>query len=264
MPLLSVEALEFAYPGNARLGPLDFALEAGLMVGLVGPNGAGKSTLLRLLMGLLPAGAGTIQLEGKPLSEYSRRALAQRLTLVPQDTAIGYGFSVEEVVAMGRHPYLRRFQPPGAQDRAIVEEAMRSTDVAAMAQRSITALSGGERQRVLIARAIAQQTPVVLLDEATANLDLCHQLEVMELAQALARRGCLVIAAMHDLTLASRYCDRLLMLAQGRVVADGAPTDVLRPDHLRRYFAVETTVRQANDVPGLAITPLASLARALP
>ena len=262
MPLLSVEGLTFAYTGNAELGPLDFTLEAGHMVGLVGPNGAGKTTLLRLLMGLLPPLAGVVRLQGRSLRDYTRRALAQQLTLVPQDTAIGYGFSVEEIVAMGRHPYLRRFQPPSVQDRTIVEEAMRNTDVASMAERAITHLSGGERQRVLIARAIAQQTPVVLLDEATANLDLCHQLEVMELAQGLARRGCLVIAAMHDLTLASRYCDRLLMLAHGRVVADGAPTEVLRPDHLRRYFAVETTVREAGDVPGLAITPLASLARA--
>jgi iron complex transport system ATP-binding protein len=259
MPLLQLDDIEFSYNGRRTLARLSAQLERGQMVGLIGPNGAGKTTLLRLLMKLLTPDSGAIYLEGLPLRRFPHRALARRITLVPQDSEIGYPFAVEEIVAMGRNPYLGRFRPPDADDLRIVREAMAATEVTRLAARNIQTLSGGERQRVLVARAIAQQTPVILLDEATANLDLCHQLDVLEMAQQLARRGHLVIAAMHDLNMASRYCDRLLLLAGGTLVADGAPATVLTPEHLRRYFAVDSIVRAAGDVPGLTITPLMSV-----
>jgi len=237
---------------------LDLDLAAGSLVGLVGPNGAGKSTLLMLLMGLARPTAGDIRLLGRPLPSYRRRALARQMTLVPQDTRIGFAFAVEDIVAMGRNPYLGRFRVPDARDLAVIRRAMEQTGVAALARRAVDNLSGGERQRVVIARAIAQETPIVLLDEVTANLDLCHQLEVLELARTMAREGRLVVAAIHDLALASRYCDRVLLLADGAIRGDGTPRAVLTEGNLRRYFKVAARVGEMPGGEGLRIEPIAA------
>jgi len=234
---------------------IDLDLFAGAMVGLIGPNGAGKTTLLSLLMGLLRPSAGQVLVGGRPLSGLSRRRLARIMSLVPQEFEIGFAFRVRDIIAMGRYPYLGRFQVPGPADLAAVDEAMALTGVGALAQRTIDTLSGGERQRVLIARAVAQQTPIVLLDEVTANLDLSHQLEVLELARGMAADGRLVIAAIHDLAMASRYCDRLLLLADGCLQADGPARTVLTPRNLRRFFNVEVEIAEAPGGVGLAITP---------
>lgn len=244
------------YGRGAVLGGLSLALAPGPMVGLIGPNGAGKSTLLKLLMGLMRPTTGTIMLDGRPLHGYRRRALARRMTLVPQDTQVDFGFSVEEVVAMGRNPYLGHFEVPGEADLTLIRQAMDRTGVTELADRSITTLSSGERQRAMIARAIAQETPIVLLDEVTANLDLCHQLAVLELVQGLAQSGRLVVAAIHDLTLAARFCGRLVLLADGRIQADGPPRAVLTRANLRRWFAVEAQVDEGVDGGELRIRAL--------
>lgn len=257
-PAVRLRGLSMDYGEGPVLAGLDLDLEAGSMVGLVGPNGAGKSTLLMLLMGLVRPTAGEIRLLGRPLSSYRRRALARRMTLVPQDTRIGFAFAVEDIVAMGRNPYLGRFRVPDAGDLAIIRRAMEQTGVADLARRAVDTLSGGERQRVVIARAIAQETPIVLLDEVTANLDLCHQLEVLELARNMAREGRLVVAAIHDLALASRYCDRVVLLAEGAVRGDGTPASVLTEVNLRRYFKVAARVGPLPGGAGLRIEPLAA------
>ena len=254
--LIEVRGLSMDFGEGSVLDALELDLEAGAMVGLVGPNGAGKSTLLALLMGLLRPRGGEVRLRGRSLAAFSRRQLARSLALVPQVIETGFPFRVHEIVTMGRYPYLGRFQAPGPADIAAVQAAMAATEVTHLACRPIDALSGGERQRVLIARAIAQQTPVILLDEVTANLDLSHQLEVLELARALAADGRLVIAALHDLALAARYCDRLLLLADARIQADGPPAAVLTVDNLRRCFKVEARIEPLADGPGLMITPL--------
>lgn len=260
MALISINDLSFSYDGKPVFKHLSLNLPQGQMVGLIGPNGAGKSTLLRLLMRLVPIQRGEVLLMGKRVETYSRREIGRRITLVPQETEIGFAFTVEEIVAMGRFPHLGRFQPASNQDLAMVAEAMRETGVAALAHRPVNTLSGGERQRVLIARAIAQQTPIVLLDEATANLDLCHQLDVLERAKALTRQGRLVIAAIHDLTMASRFCDRVLLLADGGLQADGTPEQVLTPANLRKYFSLHASIKPQAEGHGLSITPLASIA----
>ena len=210
-------------------------------------------------MGLVTPSAGSVWIRGKPTTQYSRRALARQITLVPQDTGISYPFSVRELVTMGRHPYLRRFTPITQHDMSIVQAAMQTLAVDALAERSVTALSGGERQRVMIARALAQQTPIILLDEATASLDVCHQLDVLTAAKKLADQGHLVIAAIHDLNIASRFCNRILMLNQGQLVANGSPVETLRQHRLRQYFSVETAIEVARHTNGLMITPLQSL-----
>ncbi len=238
--------LAFSYEDSPIFSGLDLQLDKGQMVGLIGPNGAGKSTLLRLLLGIMKPESGDITIMERPLARVRRRDLARLITLVPQDSQINYAFSVEDVVAMGRNPWLDRFQPASVNDLAIIENAMLHTDVLRFAKRSINQLSGGERQRVLIARAIAQQTPIILLDEATANLDICHQLEVLELAQSLAKQGRLVVAAIHDLAMASRFCDRLLLLAQQQLQDDGAPHEVITEQNLKHFFNLHAQVRPSS------------------
>jgi iron complex transport system ATP-binding protein len=254
-PLLQARGLGMDFGNGTVLDDVDLDLRPGAMVGLIGPNGAGKTTLLSLLMGLFAPSAGEVLVAGRPLRGLSRRRLARIMALVPQDLEMAFAFRVREVVAMGRYPYLGRFQVAGAADLDAIDEAMALTGVDELADRSIDTLSGGERQRVLIARAIAQQTPVVLLDEVTANLDLSHQLEVLELAARMAADGRLVVAAIHDLTMASRYCERLLLLADGRLQVDGPATAVLTPAHLRRFFGVEARIDEAPGQIGLVITP---------
>ncbi len=256
--LLRASGLRMRYGERTVFSDVDLAFRAGEMIGLIGPNGSGKTTLLRLLMGLITPAMGEVCIDGVPLARYRRRRLARLMTLVPQDTGFDFALSVEAIVAMGRNPHLGRFEVPGASDLALIAEAMALTGVAALAGRTIDTLSGGERQRVLIARAIAQQTPIVLLDEVTANLDLCHQLEVLDLARAMAARGCLVIAAIHDLGMASRWCDRLVLLADGALQADGPPRAVLTRAILRRFFAVDALIGEAPSGAGLAVTALAS------
>lgn len=244
--LLSATELSFGYGSRLVLRDINLAFNRGELVGLIGPNGSGKSTLLRLLGGMETPAAGRVTLMGQALTECSRRQLARQLTLVSQHAPTGNdisgGLSVQDVVAMGRHPWLGRYQPPGAEDRNIIAAALRSTDLTALADRRLRELSGGERQRVMVARAIAQQTPIVLLDEATASLDICHQLEVLALARQLVAAGHLVIAAIHDLALAARYCDRLLLVADEQVQADGAPIDVVTEANLLQFFHVRAQV----------------------
>jgi iron complex transport system ATP-binding protein len=250
---LQLEQASFAYGEQAVLRGVDLTLGAGELVGLIGPNGAGKSTLIQLLLGLARPASGRVSLFGRPLQAVGRRALARSVSLVPQEAEINYAFSVEEVVAMGRNPWLGRFQPPGERDLVLIRDAMQRADVLPFAARPVTQLSGGERQRVLIARALAQETPVILLDEPTANLDICHQLEVLELMRALAGEGRLVLAALHDLALASRYCDRLLLLSEGALRADGPAAAVLTPANLLRYFSLHARVAPATDGDGRGV-----------
>lgn len=257
---IAASNLDFSYDENCIFEGVNIELTLGQMVGLIGPNGAGKSTLLRLLLGVDKASGGDISLFGQPLNNIARRDLARLITLVPQDSQINDAFSVEELVAMGRNPWLKRFQPAGSKDQDIIEQAMRQCDVLQFAKRSIHQLSGGERQRVLIARAIAQQTPIILLDEATASLDICHQLEVLELSQNLAEQGRLVLFAIHDLNMAARFCKRLLLLADHSLYADGKPAQVLNEVNLAHCFGLNAQVNHT-DIKGraqLQITALSS------
>ena len=257
--LLDASELAFAYNGSPILEHLSFRLRAGEFVGLVGPNGAGKSTFLKVISGLLKANAGYVSLLGRNLAQYRVRDIARVVAHVPQSTAFDFPLTVREVVLMGRSPYLGRFQVEGEQDRAIADEAMRTTDTLQFAERFITTLSGGERQRVLIARALAQQPRILLLDEPTSNLDIKHQLEVLELVQDLVRHCNIgVVAAIHDLPLAARFCDRVALLADGRIVADGRPAEVFTPYRLEQVFGVEVTVDHEPATGSLRLVPLRS------
>ncbi|WP_458206436.1 ATP-binding cassette domain-containing protein [Haladaptatus sp. NG-SE-30] len=242
---------------NARIG-------GGQFVGLVGPNGAGKTTLLRAMNGVLTPDSGRVLVGDDAISSLSSKAASRRVATVPQDTSLSFDFPVRDVVAMGRNPYRSRFggvvertgndaaQTNGGETdettgdsssgEVIVGQAMKRTEVARFADRAITSLSGGERQRVLLARALAQDTPVLLLDEPTASLDINHQVRTFELVRELVREGKTVVAAIHDLNLAAHYCDELLLLDSGSVLASGSPTEVLAEDTLREAFDARAVV----------------------
>jgi iron complex transport system ATP-binding protein len=256
--LVKVEGLAFGYAGRAVLSGIDFSAHAGEVIGLCGPNGAGKSTLLRLILGLLRPGAGRILLHGQAVSALGRRQIARRAALLLQDGALDIPLSVREVVAMGRLPHLRRFQPEGPADLEAIEAALDLTDTRVFADRRVTDLSGGERHRVQLARAVAQGAPVLLLDEPTASLDVAHQLQALRLLRGMAAGGRCVLVALHDLSLAARGCDRILLLAGGRLQADAAPAAVLTEEHLARFFRVRASVR-TDEQGQLLVVPLEPL-----
>lgn len=224
---------------------LDIAARS--LTALVGTNGSGKTTLLRLLGGLWKTSVGEVTLDGKNINDFKRRELARRIAFTPQDTHLDFAFTVRDVVGMGRHPHLGRFERETERDRAAINAAMNRADVLYLAERFVTELSGGERQRTIIARALATEAEALLLDEPVANLDIGHALDVLELCRELAREGKTVVIALHDLNLAARYADETVMISKGRIVAAGASADVLSDAGIERVFGVRTTRTRTPD-----------------
>ncbi|QNP74592.1 heme ABC transporter ATP-binding protein [Streptomyces roseirectus] len=229
---LGLDGVTVTAAGARLVDDIRLDVAPGTVVGLVGPNGSGKSTLLRCVYQALRPAAGTVRLDGEDVRTMAPRAAARVLAALPQESGAEFDFTVTEVVAMGRLPHERLGR---AEESRIRAEAMAATGVGHLADRGFLALSGGERQRVLIARALAQQPRVLVLDEPTNHLDITHQLEVLSLVRDA---GLTVLAALHDLNLAAAYCDRLYVLADGRVVASGTPEDVLQPALLAEVFGV--------------------------
>jgi iron complex transport system ATP-binding protein len=241
--LVEATGVAFGYGAGPVFEEIAFSIRPGELVALCGPNGAGKSTLLRLLLGLHAPAAGEVRLGGAPVAALSRRQIARRAALLPQDAPVDLPLTVREAVALGRLPHLDRFQPEGATDAAAVARALAATDTAALADRPVVELSGGERHRVHLARALAQEAPLLLLDEPIAGLDLAHQLQALDLLRATVDEGRGALVALHDLSLAARRCDRMILLAGGRIRADGQPAVVLTPETLARVFGVRAEVR---------------------
>ena len=229
--------------GDKRvLDGVDLQVPSGVWLSIVGPNGAGKSTLLRYLIGAV-AGTGTVELDGRPTTELHRRDRARLVALVPQAPVIPPGVQVADYVLLGRTPHLHALAMETAADLSAVHDALSHLDLLDFADRDVATLSGGERQRVLIARALAQAAPIVLLDEPTTALDVGHQQQVLELVDDLRRAHALtVITTMHDLTLAGQYADRLLLLDEGRVVIDGTADEVLTEDNLAAYYGARVRI----------------------
>jgi iron complex transport system ATP-binding protein len=242
--LLEASGLELGYGDRTVLRGVDFSLTAGEVVAIVGPNGAGKSTLLHALLGLVPKASGVVTLEGRALETLKRSEIARKVAFVAQDTRMDFAFTVRELVAMGRTPHLGRFQPERAVDTAAVDHALDVTETRPFENRIASELSGGERQRVHLARAIAQTTDILLLDEPTASLDLEHQLEVLDLIRRLAASGKAAAVALHDLSLAARVADRVVVVADGRIVASGPPDLVITDELLANWFHVRGRVHR--------------------
>ena len=241
---LAAEGITFAYGAEPVLSGVSFAAGAGEVVGIFGPNGSGKTTLLRCLAGSLVPQEGQTTLDGRPVASYSLRELARRLAVVPQDVPADLAFTALEVVLFGRYPHLGFLGEESERDAQVARDAMATTECWRMRQRPFRELSGGERQRVVLARALAQEPAVLLLDEPTTHLDIGHQIALYELTGTLAKtRGLCVVMVCHDLFLAPAYAGRAVLLHEGRCVADGPPCDVLTPEALRRVFGVQRLPR---------------------
>ncbi len=241
----SIRNLSAGYGDMTVLQDVSLELEHSEFAAVIGPNGSGKTTLLRAISRIPMKRSGAILLDGKEINSIAARAFARRVAVVPQDTLVAFDFSVLEIVLMGRSPTLGRFAVEGSRDTEIAIQALARTGTAHLKDRQINALSGGERQRVLVARALAQEPDVLLLDEPTSHLDISFQFEIMDLVRSLNReRGMTVLAVLHDLNLASQYCDRLIMIGQGKVQADGSPDEVITADNIRRVYGAEVWVRR--------------------
>ena len=250
-PLLEARDLHVELAGRPVLRGVDLAVLAGEIVGLVGPNGAGKSTLLRAVTRLAAPSGGVIHVAGDPVEGLSRRELAKRVAVVQQLPEAPRTLRVRDLALLGRHPHLRLLGRESARDFAIVEEALRQAGCSDLAARELGTLSGGERQRAFIARALAQQTPLLLLDEPTTNLDAGAQSEILDIVAGLADAGAAVLLVIHDLTLAAAYCDRVVLLDAGRVVAAGQPAEVVTGAIVRRVYgeAVSVVAHPATGAP---------------
>jgi iron complex transport system ATP-binding protein len=221
----------------------------GEIVGIIGPNGAGKSTLVRAMLGLVPASGGSVQLDGTDISRLSPRDMAKKLAYLPQGQTLHWPLAVERLVALGRLPHLAPLSRIGPEDRAAVAEAMARADVGHLSGRIATELSGGERARVMLARALAVEAAGLVVDEPLAALDPGHQIDVMELLIREARGGALIVVVLHDLSMAARYCDRLMLMDTGRIVAEGSPAEVLTAERLRAVYGITAMVDLTGETP---------------
>jgi len=243
---LDIQGLSFAFGTKPVLKEISFDVPHGEFLGLMGPNGSGKTTLLRCIMNYLVPGMGSISIDEKPLDSFSPVALARTFAVVPQSSATDFTFSSYDIVMMGRIPHMAsRLSGTSKADTVAVRKAMERTNTWQFAGRAFAELSGGERQRVIIARAIAQQPKALLLDEPTVYLDISGQIEIMDLLKKLNRDdGITVVAVLHDINLAARYCDRIALLSDGRLETIGLPADVLTPEMIQSVYGVDVAVRR--------------------
>ena len=238
MTMLTLEAVTARYASGGGLTNLSLSGEAGEVIALVGPNGAGKSMLLRIAAGLQAVESGEVRVAGQPLAGFTDRQRARQIAFLAADQNLAWPLQSERLVALGRTPYLQPLRAMGDEDQAAITGAMVRCDVETFASRRVDSLSSGERARVHLARVLATQAPVVLLDEPIAALDLRHQIRVMEIVRQAASQGALVIMAIHALELAARYADRVVVLDEGVMQADGPPAEAFQPDILARVFGV--------------------------
>jgi iron complex transport system ATP-binding protein len=254
---LDIRDISITYNHSPVVKGLSFRVGPGEMVGLIGPNGCCKTSIIKALSRVLALRSGKIMLDGKELRLFSRRDLARLLGVVPQNPAVPDTFTVAEVVLLGRNPHLGLLGSESSRDMAIIGWAMERTGIASLAERKMGDLSGGERQRVTIARVLAQEPKTILLDEPTANLDISHQLEILGLIKGLCREKKLaVLVAIHDLNLATQYCDRLILLRNGESFAEGSPQEVITAANIREVYGAESYIypHPENNLPVVVIS----------
>ena len=261
---LNINGISFSYNGVKALEGITFEVNEGEVVGVIGPNGSGKSTLLRCISMILKPKVGTVLIDGKNICEFDRKEIAKNFGVVPQESVIVFPFTVLDIVLMGRMPHLRsRFSKETLDDLEVVKNAMKVTSTQHLANRVINEISGGERQRVIIARALAQEPKVLLLDEPTLHLDINHQLEILELIRELAIKNNLaVVLVTHDLNLASRYCDKFMLLKLGKIYSVGLAEDVLTIDNIRDVYDIEVEISYNEKTESYNVIPICCAGKA--
>ena len=261
---LKIDRVQFYYEARKVLDEISFEAGEGEFIGLIGPNGSGKTTLLKIIDGILRPKVGSVYLDCKRISELDPKELAKELAMVPQTADLNFDLKVFDVVMMGRYPYLGKLSLEREVDEEKVRFWMRLTNTLHLAERSIKEVSGGERQRVLIARALAQEPRILLLDEPTSNLDVCYQIEIMNLLKELVEKlGLTIICAIHDLNLAARYSDKIILVNGGRIKGIGRPIEVLTKENLRDVFKIEAKIEYDQDSKSLTIIPIKTIGQEL-
>ena len=242
IPATQVLDLTVYLSGKLILDQVSISGDHGDLISVIGPNGSGKTTLLRAIGGLLDNHKGSVFIDGVDISSIDPRVMGTKIAFVPQTPPETHNFTTSDIVSMGRYPHTSRFQIDSANDDELVESAMAATDVLDLRDSRVSELSGGERQRVFIARALAQNTPIIVMDEPTANLDIQYQLKILKLMREYTNRGVCVVTAIHDLSLASRYADKLILLKEGRVISSGPPQDVLVSKNIKTSYGISALV----------------------
>lgn len=241
--VLQAEEVSAGYRQHSHvLRDISFTIRTGEMVGLIGANGAGKSTLLKTLRGLLPPLSGKVAVNGRPTESFTDREFALEAAYLQQNVSLSFAYTAREIVMAGRYPRLKWWEREGTEDEAVVDACMAYTGVAELAERSILAMSGGQRQRVLLAKVLAQQTPLLFLDEPATGLDIFYQEEIFRFCRELCQAGKTALMVVHELGLAAKFCSRLILVGEGTIVADGVPDEVLTPENLSRAYGVPVRV----------------------
>ena len=242
--VIKVNNLDIGYGVRCVIKNVNFSLTKGEMVGIIGSNGAGKSTLLKTIRGLLPKQKGEVSYLGKALEEYKDKELATKVAYLQQHVEVGFGYTSKDIVMAGRYPYMKWWERESKEDERLALDCMAYTGTADLADRPVTEVSGGQKQRILIAKVLAQQTPIIFLDEPTTGLDMVYQEEIFRFAQALAAMGKTVLMVVHELNLAAKYCQRILLLGEGCLLADGKPEDVFTEELLSRAYKADVKVER--------------------
>jgi len=243
MSLIEARNIKFGYDTTPVIEEISFVVDAGQMVAIIGPNGSGKTTLLKIINGTLLPDAGQMMIDGRETGKWLRKEIARKVAIVPQETSVIFPFYAEEIVLMGRFPHLGRYRFEDQKDYAIVHEAMKKTDTVSFASRRFGELSAGERQRVLIARALAQEPKILLLDESTVFLDLKHQARFMALLHQLnAEQNLTVMFVTHDINLGAQNSEKIIMLASGKIYAIGKPADVITATNIKEVYDVNVGI----------------------
>lgn len=257
MVIMEINDLTTGYKEKPVLKGLDLSMNSNDFIGIIGPNGSGKSTLIRAITRIIEPWKGDIKLKNQPINTLSRNEIGKIAAVVPQDTFISFPYSAWEIVLIGRTPYLGRFENPGKKDIDIAERSMKSTNTYKFRDRKVKELSGGELQRVIVARALTQQPDILLLDEATSHLDIGHKIQMMDLIKDKNKEEELgVLSVHHNLNLAARYCDEIILLDEGEIHASGSPEEVLTKPHLRAVYGVEAEVHENPKDGSLYVTPI--------
>lgn len=240
--VIELKDLNIGYEGKTVIHDINAKVYAGEIIGIIGANGAGKSTLLKTIRGMLPAKSGDTFYFGKNLKEYQDKEIAQRVAYLQQHVEVGFGYTGQDIVLAGRYPYMKWYESESSKDKEIALDCMEYTGTKDLADRPMTEMSGGQKQRVLLAKVLAQQTPILFLDEPTTGLDMVYKEEIFRFARDLADAGKTVLMVVHELDLAAKYCKRIFLLGEGKVLADGKPEEVYTTDLLNRAYSADICI----------------------